>query len=258
MKPCLHVLLSHPDDPDDQMWCWQQRYTNICYQHAPWKEIKVTASSASWITNDIRLAMNRRNKLVKAAVTSKSAKLWSDYKRARNKVTSDSRRAKASYFSKMFNEVKSSSAYWKLVKGATSSRVRKPIGPLKKSDDSLVLTDKEKAGLLNSFFANIGKNIAAKLPIPLGNATTGAYRSDLDDKSPPLLSQIEISPQRICRKVNDPKSNRSSGPDTLSAKLLKLAEGDIVPSMYRLFNTSIESESLYSGWKIAKLTPILN
>ena len=74
----------------------------------------------------------------------------------------------------MFNEVKSSIAYWKLVKDATSSRVHKPIGPLRKCGNLLVLTDKEKAGLMNSFFANIGKNIAAKLPIPPGNATTGA------------------------------------------------------------------------------------
>ena len=85
---------------------------------------------------------------------------------------------------------------------------------------------------MNSFFANIGKNIAAKLSIPLGNATTGAYRSDLGDTSPPLLSQTEISPQRICRKVNDLKSNKSSGPDTLSPKLLRLVGDDIVPSMY--------------------------
>lgn len=152
----------------------------------------------------------------------------------------------------MFNEVRSSSAYWKLVKDATSSRVRKLIGPLKKCDDSLVLSDKEKAGLMNSFFANIGTNIAAKLPIPTGNATTAAYR----DTSPPLLSRVEISPQRICRKVNELKSNKSTGPDCLSSKLLKLAGDDIVPSMYRLFDASIESESLYSSWKIAKLTPI--
>ena len=232
------------DDPDDQIWFWQQLYTDICDQHAPWKEIKVRASSAPWITNDIRLAMNRRYKLVKAAVTSKSAKLWSDYKRARNKVTSDLRRAKAVYFSKMFNEVKSSSTYWKLVKDACSSRVRKPIGPLRRCDDSLVLTDKEKAGLMNSFFANVGKNIAAKLPIPPGNATTGAYRSDLGDTSLPLLSHIQISPQRICRKVNELNSNKSSGPDNLSPKLLKLVGDDVVPSMYRLLNASIESESL--------------
>ena len=160
----------------------------------------------------------------------------------------------------MFNEVKSSSAYWKLVKEATNSRVHKPIEPLRKCDDSLVLTEEEKAGLMNSFFANIGKNIAAKLPIPPGNATTGAYRSDLGDTSPLLLSavlsQIEVSPRRICRTVNELKSNKSSGPDNLSPKLLKLVGEDIVPSMYRLFNTSIESESLYSSWKIVKLIPI--
>ena len=204
------------DDPDDQIWFWQQLYIDICDQHAPWKVIKARASSAPSITNDIRLAMNRRYKLFKAAVTSKSAKLWSDYKKARNKVTSDLRRAKDLHFSKMFNEVKSSSAYWKLVKDAISSRVRKPIGPLRKCDDSLVLTDKEKAGLMNSFLANIGKNIAVKLPIPPGNATTDVYRSDLGNTSPPLLSHIEIFPQRICRKVNELKSNKSSGPDNLS------------------------------------------
>ena len=72
-------------------------------------------------------------------------------KRAQNKVTSDLLKcAKALYFSKMFNEVKSSSAYWKLAKDATSSRVRKSIGPPRKCDDSLVLTYKEKAGLLIS------------------------------------------------------------------------------------------------------------
>ena len=109
------------------------------------------------------------------------------------------------------------------MKDANSSRVCKPIGPLRKCDDSLVLTDKERASLMKSFFANIGKNIAAKLPISPGTATTVAYRSDLGDTSPPLPSQIEISPQRICRKVNDPKSNKSSGPDNLSPKLLKLA-----------------------------------
>ena len=59
-----------------------------------------------------------------------------------------------------------------------------------------------------------------------------------------------------CRTVNELKSNKSLGPDNLSPKLLKLVGEDIVPSMYRLFNTSIESESLYSSWKIVKLTPI--
>ena len=58
----------------------------------------VRASSAPSITNDIHLAMNGRYKLFKVAVTSKSPKFFSDYKRARSKVTSALRRAKALYF----------------------------------------------------------------------------------------------------------------------------------------------------------------
>ena len=42
-------------------------------------------------------------------------------------------------------------------------------------DDSLVSNDKEKAGLVNSFFSTIGKDIATKLPTPAGNATIGAF-----------------------------------------------------------------------------------
>ena len=42
----------------------------------------------------------------------------------------------------------------------------------------------------------------------------------------------------------------------LKLQLPKLVGDGIVPSLYKLFSTSIESESLYSGWKIAKLTLI--
>lgn len=34
---------------------------------------------------------------------------------------------------------------------------------------------------------------------------------------------------------------------------MEATKGEIVPSLYRLFSSSIESESLYSGWKIATL-----
>ena len=59
----------------------------------------------------------------------------------------------------------------------------------------------------------------------------------LGNTPPPILNQIEISPQRICKKVNELKSNKSSGPDNLSPILLKLAGNDIVTSLYGLFNT---------------------
>ena len=77
--------------------------------------------------------------LFKAAISSKCPEQWSNYKRVRNEVTSDLRKAKSSYFSIIFNEVKSSSAYWNLLKRATNPKVRKNIGKLKKDDSTLDL-----------------------------------------------------------------------------------------------------------------------
>ena len=68
----------------------------------------------------------------------KCPELWSKYKIARYEVTVALRRAKASYFTKMFEEVKKTSAYWKLINKATNRIERKKaIGPLKRNDGTM-------------------------------------------------------------------------------------------------------------------------
>jgi len=94
------------EDVDDVLWAWQHLFNIICDEHAPLKEVTFGSTSAPWITNAIRYKMNRRYKLFKAAVSSKCLKLRQEYKQARNEVTSALRQAKATYFSKMFTEVK--------------------------------------------------------------------------------------------------------------------------------------------------------
>ena len=74
------------DEPDDQLWVWEQLFDDISNEHAPWKEIKARSFSSPWITCEIRHKMNRRYKLFKAAISSKCPKQWSNYKRVRNEV----------------------------------------------------------------------------------------------------------------------------------------------------------------------------
>ena len=49
--------------------------------------------------------------------------------------------------------IHTTSAYWNLLSRATNLKARKPIGPLKRDDESLAVDDKEKTDLLNCFFA---------------------------------------------------------------------------------------------------------
>ena len=92
------------DDADDRLWVWQKLFTDICNEHAPWKEVKIRNRSAPWITNDIRYKMNRRFKLYKIALKMKNSVSWQEYKKARNDVRSALRKSKASYFQTCFQK----------------------------------------------------------------------------------------------------------------------------------------------------------
>jgi len=95
--------------------------------------------------------MNRRFKLYKDAVNTSDNQKWREYKYPRNTITAEVRSAKAEYFKNKVNQVKTSSAYWRLVKDATNlSKCHKPIGPLKRDDGSLAVYGVEKANMMNA------------------------------------------------------------------------------------------------------------
>ena len=154
------------EEPHVELWVWERLFDDISNEHDPWKEIKARSFSSPWITCEIRHKMNRKYKLFKAAISIKCPEQWSNYKRVRNDVTSDLRKTKPSYFPTIFNEVKSSSAYWNLLKRATNPKVRNNIGPLKRGDGTLEFTDSRKANLMTSYFATIGLRLSNTLPPP--------------------------------------------------------------------------------------------
>ena len=204
------------NDPDDILWAWQYLFNDICDEHAAWKKVKIRSISAPWITSDIRLKMNRRYKLFKAAVSTKCPMQWSAYKKARNKVTSELRKAKTAYFSKMFSEVQSTSAYWNLMKRATDPKARKTIGPVKRDDGTVALVDEEKACILNSYFATVGQNLASNFPPITGNRQ-GATSSARDDRTVPLLKEVHVSSLAIQNKIEVLNVNKSMGLDLQTA-----------------------------------------
>lgn len=165
------------------------------------KQVKVRSQSLPWITNDIRRKMNRRFKLYKEALNTNDNEKWREYKYLRNKITAAVRRAKADFFRSKVNEVKTASAYWRLVKDATNlSRCHKPIGPLKRDDGSLAVCDKEKANMMNAYFSSIGTKLATQLPayLPALPFETGIANDSTDI---PTLAVIGIQEGIVKSKI---------------------------------------------------------
>ena len=172
--------------------------------------------------------MNRRFKLYKEAVNTNDNEKWREYKYLRNKI----RRGKADFFRSKVNEVKTSSAYWRLVKDATNlSRCHKPIGPLKRDDGSLTVCDEEKANMMNAYVSSIGTKLATQLPAypPALQIETGIADDSTDI---PTLAVINIQEGTIKNKILNLKTNKATGPDEVAPRLLRLLGGLLHPRWY--------------------------
>jgi len=132
----------------------------LCNERAPWKIVKIRRRSAPWITNEISYKIKNRYKIFKAAVNTKCP----------DEVRSHSspKKSQSILFTKMFEEVKKTSAYWNLINKATNRIERnRAIGPLRRDDGSLALLDKEEAQWMNSHFTAIGENLINSLPMSI-------------------------------------------------------------------------------------------
>jgi len=159
--------------------------------------------------------MNRRFKLYKDTVNTSDNQKWREYKYLRNTITAEVRSAKAEYFKNKVNEVKTFSAYWRLVKDAANlSKCHKPIGPLKRDDGSLAV---EKANMMNAYFSSIGATLAAQLPVLQTEADT-----DIDPTGIPILDVIRIQESTVKNKISSLKTNKATGPDDIAPRLIKL------------------------------------
>ena len=104
---------------------------------------------------------------------------------------------------------------------------------------------------MNSFFATIGQKLSDNLP-PADNVKEATVvKADIKNVS--LLVDFNVSWSKIRDKVNELKTNKSTGPDDIHPKLLKLASDSIVFSLLSLYRHSIETKTVFTSWKTARL-----
>ena len=90
--------------------------------------------------------MNHRCKALKKARQLNDPLIWDDYRGLRNEVSTMTKKAKADYYSNLFDEVKTAAAYWRLLKKASgTTKVHRQARQLKKDDGTLTTNDTEKA-----------------------------------------------------------------------------------------------------------------
>ena len=118
-----------------------------------------------------------------------------------------------------------------------------------KDDGTLTTDDTEKATMLNNYFCTI----AEKLIGPTDEIQPLRAHSH-ENVDMPIMTSITISQKEIEEKICKLKVKKATGPDGVSARLLKYAGMSIAPSLTSVFKQSVEACKPPDQWKIARVS----
>jgi hypothetical protein len=171
---------------------------------------------------------------------------FNSIKRQRNIVTYLIRTAKRNHLLNLANKLtltKSEKNWWKLVNKLCGLNKSASIPAIE--CEGVVINAELKADKFNSFFANIcqvDESNIREIPVTVENHN--------------ILNTIEISRQDVKDQLALLKTDKATGPDNISALLLKRLSNELITPIYILFNQSIEYNTYPSCWKRANVTPI--
>ncbi len=125
------------------------------------------------------------------------------------------------------------------------------VSYLKDENGSEISDPKIIANEFNNYFINVAKNISKKIP--------RTPKSPLDYLSNPIMDSFFISPctpEEISSLIHSLKKGKSSGPNSIPVKLLKILDDPISKHLSMLINESFISGVFPNKLKIAKVIPI--
>ena len=159
------------------------------------------------------------------------------------------RSAEALYWMNKFAETKDSKSFWKTVNEATGKSKSKRTGLLRDANNNEVSNDNEKADLINSYFINIGKELAEKFP-ETDEKCQFVYRIT------PTMQDLEVKINKLKSDLKNLKPNKASGPDGISPRSLAVAGSSASDGLLMVFYYSMASSSFPDPWKLAKVHAI--
>ena len=244
-------IVSAVEDVEDSVYLWETMFKDIIESNIKRRNVKVRHKSLPWINTKIRKAMNQRYKCLKAAQGKPyDNPRWDIYRAKRNAVRRMLRKGEVSYWIELFEESSSPKDLWKICNRVLGTSKGAKIGPLQDSNNTIITDDKQKANLINNYFINIAHNLTKNLdPVHLD---TTCYINRIT----PTIENFSLNWDIVRDTLKSINPNKAVGPDNISAKDLKLAQGSAIQGLLEVFKRSTDCCKFPQQWKESLVTPV--
>ncbi len=202
--------------------------------------------SYPWINDPIRKLINQRKSMyTKLRARGLKPRETPRYIEFDKFVNNSIEQGYADYINGLFANPEEPSANKKRFYNFCKAQRKDQFGvPPLKCNGNLISDPKEKADVLNKHLAN---------------AFTREDLTNQPDKgeSPfPTMQDITITPKGVAKLLTSLNTNKASGPDSISANLLKLVGEGIAPIIASFFQQTLDRGELPSDFKSAYVSPI--
>ena len=196
------------------------------------------------------------------AVTTNDVNDWSKYRRTRNIITSKVKLDKKKYLEDLYQNADKNKNVKSLYRITTEQLGWKTGGPPQSlvNHGKLINKPREIAELMNTLFLDkiktLNNNIPARTkdPLDLLRKTIQNWKGAKDRK---VFELREVTLVEVCKILNDLNNSTTMGNDGLDAMSCKIISSSIFRPLQHILNTSINTQTFCTKWKIGKLIPLL-
>ena len=235
------------------MWeIWKNLFLEVLDKHAPLQHKKIRSNKVPWMTSDIKKLMNTRDNFKRKAILTNNENDWLIFKTTRNKVNIELRNAKKDYYSSKIADQKfNPKKAWKSI-NSLLGRQNKPtvINELRVGENNFTNHEDIAEGF-NEYFSNIGPNLASNI-----DSSNYNFETHVKNAKSEFAAFQHVTVSHVSHLLHGLSSNKATGIDKISCKIIKLATPVISDSLTLIFNQAITLSSFPDEWKIARVIPL--
>ena len=247
-------------NPDQCFNIFNDKIKVLLERHVP--TVKLTKRQLQtklkpWITPGILKSISKRDflhrKFVKSTKAEDKARYLTQFKTYRNLIVTLCRRSKSNHFTKYFlHNSNNMQKIWSGVHDIINSKSQKSSDPISLSiGDSISSNPEEVSNLFNDFFTSIADSLRSKLP-----QSNYHFSSFLKNRNQNSLFLRPTTPEEITKIIGNFSDTKSSGPNSIPVRILKLLNPEISKPISTLINRSFEMGVFPSVLKISKVIPV--
>ena len=210
---------------DDKLDCWKSLFTSVVDDHFPLHTVRLRSHSLKWMNDRIIKLMRSRNYFRTKFKRTRCSSDWNKFKLLKKAVIRELRRAKADYFANVASTTHNPRKGWNLLNSAVRPKQKGHISSIVTSSGESVTSSTDIVHSFNNHFSALYNTLpSARHCVPDFGIGSNQFHF------------VPVSVEAVLDGLNSLVVSKATGPDGLSARILKLAAPMIAGSLCTLFN----------------------